>query len=86
MLNQQVLRFNITTTGSNVNRWEDVLKELKEEFTRADVERRLNVHSIDTPVKNVLYKWKLAGLIESVEKGRSEAGQKQDVKFKKIKQ
>lgn len=86
MLNQQVLRFNITTTGSNVNRWEDVLKELKDEFTRADVERRLNMHSIDTPIKNVLYKWKLAGLIESVEKGRSEAGQKQDVKFKKIKQ
>lgn len=85
VLNQHLLRFTVNGTGSNVNRWEDELRELKDEFTRLEAERVLRQHNIDTPVKNVLYKWKLAGLVETVEKGRGNQGMKTDVKFKKIK-
>lgn len=86
VLNQHLLRFNVVGTGSNVNRWEEVLTELKDEFTRLELERVLRKHNIDTLPRQVLYKWKLAGLVEAVEKGRGENGKKTDVKFKKIKQ
>ena len=84
VLNQHLLRFNVVGTGSNVNRWEDVLRELKDEFTRIEVERLLRTHNVDTSTKQVLYKWKLAGLIETVGTGRGKNGNKTDVKFKKI--
>jgi hypothetical protein len=86
VLNQHLLRFNVVGTGSNINRWEEVLTELKDEFTRLELERVLRKHNIDTLPRQVLYKWKLAGLVEAVEKGRGENGKKTDVKFKKIKQ
>lgn len=86
MINQHILRFNVLGTGSNVNRWEDVLDDLPEEFSRADAERVLRRHDVATPAKMVLYKWKLAGLVESTDKGRvGTRNQAADVKFKKIK-
>lgn len=86
MLNQHLLRFNIQTTGSNVNQWEEVYKELKDEFTREDVEKVLAQQSVETPAKVVLYKWRLLGIIEGTETGRrGKTAQKTMVKFKKIK-
>lgn len=85
MLNQHILRFNINATHSNVNRFESALKRLGEEFTRDDAERALLAEGYETDVRQVLYKWRLQGLIESTEHGRSEKGKKIIVKFKKIK-
>ena len=87
MLNQHLLRFNLTTTNSNVNHWEEVYKALGDEFTRADLEKELSTHDVSTPVKMVLYKWRLLGIIEDTQKGRT--GDKNNklktLKFKKIK-
>lgn len=85
MLNQHILRFNVTSTGSNTNRYEDLYSELKAEFTRDELERAMRRHDYETPIKNVIYKWKLAGLIEEVGQGPSRlGGRRQGVKFKKI--
>lgn len=84
MLNQHLLRFQVTEESSNVNRWADIYKELGDEFTREEVESKLRSHGIDTPVKMVLYKWKLLGNIEETEVQRRGAyNKKQAVKFKK---
>lgn len=86
MLNQHLLRFNIQGTGSNVNPFEDVYKELKETFTREDVENLLSSMGKDTPVKTVLYKWRLLGTIEATEEGRrGNKNKKTYTEFKKIK-
>lgn len=85
MLNQHLLRFNVEGTSSNINRWEDVLGDLPNEFTRADVEKTLGKFNVTTSLKQVLYKWKLAGLIETMESGRGRNNHRTDVKFKKIK-
>lgn len=86
MLNQHLLRFNITGTGSNVNHWEEVYNDLGSEFTRDECQRALDRHSVDTPVKQVLYKWKLLGIIEAVDKERrGKMNRLTDAKFIKIK-
>lgn len=85
MLNQHLLRFNILGTQSNTVPFEDVLRSLDNEFTRIEADKALAAAGCDTPVKGVLYKWRLAGCIETIEEGRSESGKKTQVKFKKIK-
>ena len=86
MLNQHLLRFKVEGTGSNVNRWEDVLKELPEKFNRQQVQDALARHNVDTELKQVLYKWKLANLIEEVSKGATDRGRRAGITFKKINQ
>lgn len=87
MLNQHLLRFNLKGGNSNINHWEDVFKELNDEFVREDLQRVLDRMGKDTPAKNVLYKWKLLGIVEEVEKGRrGNRNMKTGVKFKKLKQ
>lgn len=61
MLTQHLLRFEIDGTGSNVNHWEDVYSQLPAEFTRDDVQRILVANGVTTPMRNVLYKWRLLG-------------------------
>lgn len=86
MLNQHLLRFNIQGTGSNVNPYEDVYKMLKDEFTRDDVEKALAAAGKDSPVKGVLYKWRLLGTVEAVDEGRMGThNRKGYTKFKKVK-
>ena len=86
MLNQHLLRFNIQGTGSNINPFEDVYKSLNDEFTRDDVEKALVAAGKDTPVKGVLYKWRLLGTIEAVDEGRMGThNRKGYTKFKKVK-
>lgn len=86
MLNQHLLRFNIKTTASNVNHWEGVYKDLPDEFTRGELEKKLIAEGVDTPVRMVLYKWKLLGNIEEAGTGRIGAKNKlATIKFKKVK-
>lgn len=85
MLNQHLMRFNITKTSSNINQFEDVFKDMKDEFTRDELEQKLVAKGYDTPVKMVIYKWKIAGLIQGTKQGRTGHGKKQSVLFKKIK-
>lgn len=86
MLNQHLLRFNVTSTYSNVNHWEETYKLLKDEFTRKELEAAMSQTSVDTPIRTVLYKWKLLGIIEETSKGRTEKlGKKAGITFKKIK-
>lgn len=85
MLNQHLLRFNIQGNGSNTMQWTEAYNSLSDEFTRDDAEKVLSNLGVDTPSKVVLYKWRLAGVIEPQKMGRTAAGQKAAVKFKKIK-
>lgn len=85
MLNQHLLRFNITATNSNTNKWEEVLTRLPEEFTRTEMERALADAGFDSRPREVLYRWKLLGVIKEVEEGRNAAGKKCNIKFKKVK-
>lgn len=84
MLNQHILRFNVSGTGSNTNKWEEAFNELKNEFSRVEVERALRRHDCESPVKGVIYKWKLGGLIEEVVQGGGKAGRKPGILFRKL--
>lgn len=85
MLNQHLLRFNIQGTGSNTVLLAPVFERLGTEFTRDDVEKALAAEGSETQSKVVLYKWRLAGLIETTKVDRTGAGNKKTmVKFKKI--
>lgn len=83
MLNQLMLRFNITATHSNTNKWEEALNKLPDEFSREDCEKALAACDCDTNVRTVLYKWRLLGVIEDLTKGRTASGQKAVLRFKK---
>lgn len=86
MLNQHILRFNITSTHSNVNKNEAILEELPNVFTRDELEQAMLAAGSETKVKVQIYKWKLLGLIEPVETGRiGQYNRKTDLKFKKVK-
>lgn len=85
MLNQHLLRFNVTVTNSNTNKWEEVYDKLKDEFTRQECESALHAGGFETPVRTVLYKWRLAGMIETIGIDRGQKNMKTTVKFKKIK-
>ena len=84
MLNQHLLRFNIESVNSNTNRWENLLKQLPNEFTRAQLEEVARREGVDTSTRDILYKWKLNGCIEAIEKGRGVTNKKIEVKFKKL--
>ena len=83
MLNQHLLRFQVESTGSNTNRWEDILEALPDEFSRSEAESLLASHNVGTPLKQVIYSWKLAGLIKDLESGRLRNGKPGIVRFKK---
>ena len=85
MLNQHLLRFNVSSTDSNVNRWEDVYRLLKDEFTRDELVQALSANGSSTPAKQVIYRWKLLGCIETLEVGTASSGNRQTVRFRKTK-
>lgn len=85
MLNQHLLRFNIQGYGSNTMKWPEVYEKLGDEFTREDVEREMANAGVDSQVKVVLYKWRLAGVIEDLKRVKAKNGVHQALKFKKIK-
>lgn len=84
MLNQHMLRFNVTESHSNVNKWEDVFNKLGDTFTREDCEKALTAAGYDSPVKTVLYKWRLLGVIQETRTEREDKrNKKTTVEFKK---
>lgn len=66
MLTEHLLRFQIESSGSNTNRWEAVYKQLGNEFNREDVRQALVATGCNTPLKNVLYRWRVLGCIEQI--------------------
>ena len=85
MLTQHLLRFEIDGMGSNVNRWEEAYNLLKEEFSRKDLEQALAATGSTVAVKQVVYRWKLLGCIESTATGTAPSGNRMAVRFKKVK-
>lgn len=85
MLTQHLLRFNVTETHSNTNKYEQAFNRLGDTFTREDAERALVATGYETPIRNVLYNWKLNGLIEETKKGRGTRNQKTSILFTKTK-
>ena len=81
MLTQHLLRFEIDGTGSNVNRWEEVYGQLPAEFSREELLRLLNANGVNTPIRTVIYKWRLLGCIETLEVDEV----KKAIRFKKVK-
>ena len=84
MLSQHLIRFNVTES-SNVVPFRKLLDQLPEEFTRKEVEKVAAEEKIDTPTRMVIFKWRMAGLIEEVAAGRGRGNQPNAVSFKKIK-
>ena len=66
-------------------KWPEVYEKMGDEFTRDELERELENAGVETEVKQVLYKWKLAGVVEDLRQGRTKSGKMASVKFKKIK-
>lgn len=86
MLNQHLLRFNIQGTNSNTNPWEEVYNRLGDTFTREELKVALRRNGNDTPVKIVVFKWRICGLIEGLDGYRSvKNGKTTYDKFKKKK-
>ena len=83
MLTQHLLRFEIDGTGSNTNHWEEAFRLLPDEFTREDLQRTCNMLGKNTPIKNVVYNWRLLGSIEITETVTAPNGKQQAVKFRK---
>ena len=84
MINQHLLRFKVDSLHSNTLPWEKALQALPEEFTRADVVNVLRKQEIDSPEKVVIYKWTLAGAIETMSSVRVKGAKNMKVRFKKI--
>ena len=83
MLTQHLLRFQIDGTGSNTNHWEEVFKQLPDEFSREDLQRVCCQLGKNTPIKNVVYNWRLLGCVEITETVTASNGKQQAVKFRK---
>ena len=87
MLYQHMLRFNVDKVTSNVFKWQDVYKRLDDTFTRVDLERELKASNVESPARQVIYQWRMLGVIETTKKNRDAVkNQKQHAEFKKIKQ
>jgi hypothetical protein len=84
MLTQHLLRFEIEGTGSNVNRWEEAYKLLKDEFTRDELAHALKATGSSSPVKQVVFRWRLLGCVKTVEEAQSPSGQRQSARFRKV--
>ena len=70
-------------TGSNTSHWEEAYRMLPDEFTREDLQRVCTLLGKNTPIKNVIYNWRLLGNIEITETVVAPNGKHQAMKFKK---
>lgn len=64
MLNQHLLRFNIQGLSSNTIPHPDLFKAMPDKFTRGQLEEEMRAQNIESRSREILYKWRLAGLIE----------------------
>lgn len=85
MLNQHLLRFQISENNTNVNRHEKLYNKLPDEFTREDIRAYAAQEGVESPVRVILFNWRLGGFIKELEQGKAANGNKIAVKFKKIK-
>ena len=83
MLTQHLLRFQIEGTGSNTSHWEEAYRMLPDEFTREDLQRVCALLGKNTPIKNVIYNWRLLGCIEITETITAPNGKQKAVRFRK---
>ena len=85
MLNQHLLRFKVNGTGSNVNRFEELLNSLPKEFTRDELEKAVALAGVETPIKEIVYRWRLAGVVDVMEKRTQKGGgRSMAYRFKKV--
>ncbi len=84
MLTQHLLRFQIEGKGGNINSWEEVYNLLAENFSRDDLQNTLNATGTSTPIRQILYRWRLLNYIEATEEGRNSRGNVYPVRFKKL--
>jgi len=84
MLTQHLLRFQIEGKGGNINSWEEVYTLLGETFSRDDLQNTLNATGTSTPVRQILYRWRLLNFIEATEEGRTSRGNIYPVRFRKL--
>ncbi|MBO4752672.1 MAG: DUF3987 domain-containing protein [Bacteroidales bacterium] len=81
MLNQHLLRFNVTLSESNTIPWESAFNHLPIEFSRKEAEKVLTSEGCESRVREVLYKWRLKGLINEEKTGKGTKGQKTMMTF-----
>ncbi len=81
MLNQHLLRFNVTSSESNTIPWESAFNHLPNEFSRKEAEKVLTSEGCESRVREVLYKWRLKGLINEEKTGKGTKGQKTMMTF-----
>lgn len=87
MLNQHLLRFTIKGTGSNVNQWEELYAALPDSFTRKELETQMDALGVNSKLKDIVYKWRLLGVIRATDVGRTGNRNKMTTtKFEKVKQ
>lgn len=67
VLAQHILRFNMNHANSNVNPWSDVFERLPQRFTRDELQQELNHCGVETRIREIIYKWRLQGIIKAVE-------------------
>ena len=84
MLVQHLLRFQVDANNSNTNRWQEAFNMLGDEFSRSDLQRALLGTDCATPLKNVIYRWHLLGIIEVIGEEKAANGCKQAVRFRKV--
>lgn len=71
MLNQHLLRFNLKETNSNTTPYKSLFDQLPDEFTYSQFKTFCSSSDAQFVPRMVLYKWRLAGLIEEQGKGKT---------------
>ena len=82
MLNQHLMRFHVQKS-SNTIRQSDLLDAMSDTFSRDDVEREATKRGVDVKIRDLLYNWQVAGVIEVIEKQKNKKGSPTPIKFKK---
>lgn len=84
MLSQHLLRFNMQQVASNVLPYKETYDLLHDEFTRGELRVAMAKSRVQTHIRQVVYKWKLGGMIDVVETKKGARGHMTDEKFIKI--
>lgn len=83
MLNQHLLRFNLKEANSNTTPYKSLFDQLPDEFTYTRFKAFCSSSDAQYVPKMVLYKWRLAGLIEEQGNGKTSKKEKDGIIRKK---
>ena len=83
MLNQHILRFNVENTSNNTIFAEKVFNSLPAQFCKDQLQKLLIANGYQTRVREVIYKWKLAHLIQSLPQNEPSTAPTQNSTFRK---